>query len=64
MIFKYDKSRTVSDLQYNTNNLFYNYEPMADLMQGVCKSVTTDWYSDDNKLNEQGIVTLINLSQS
>jgi len=51
---------TVSDLQYNPNNLFYNYEPMVDLMQGVCKSIITDWFPSDNILKEQSMVVQLN----
>ena len=43
----------VSDLQYNAQNLFYNFEPMVDILQGVCNTEITEWYPSENILAEQ-----------
>ena len=51
---------TVSDLAYNPQNLFYNFEPLVDLMQGVCVEKATEWYSADNVLKEQTIELKMN----
>jgi hypothetical protein len=46
---------TVSDIVYNPQNLFYNFEPVVDIMQGVYIDYATNWFSADNLLNEQTI---------
>ncbi len=51
---------TVSDMVYHPLNLFYNFEPLVDLLQGVCVEHVTDWYPADNVLKEQTIVLKMN----
>ena len=50
----------VSDMVYNPQNLFYNFEPLVDLMQGVCVEHVTEWYSADNVLKQQSIELQMN----
>ena len=51
---------TVSDIVYNPQNLFYNFEPVVDIMQGVCKEIHTEWFPADNLLKEQTISLQMN----
>ena len=51
---------TVSDMVYNPQNLFYNFEPLVDLMQGVCVNHVTEWFSADNLLKAQTIELSMN----
>lgn len=51
---------TVSDIMYNPLNLFYNFEPVADIMQGVCVNSVTEWFSADNMLKEQTVSLKMN----
>lgn len=43
----------VSDMQYNSQNLFYHFEPLVEVLQGVNNNTITEWYSTDNILEEQ-----------
>jgi hypothetical protein len=51
---------TVSDIVYNPQNLFYNFEPVVEVMQGVYINHVTDWFSADNMLKEQTITLQMN----
>lgn len=50
----------VSDIQYNTQNLFFNFEAMNETLHGVSKSIATDWFSADNILDEQTLAVELN----
>jgi hypothetical protein len=50
----------VSDLQYNPQNLFDNYEPMVEVLHGVSSNAISDWFSADNVLNEQTLIVQLN----
>jgi hypothetical protein len=43
----------VSDMCFNPQNLFYNFEPLVDVLQGVNDSLASDWFSAENVLSEQ-----------
>jgi len=51
---------TVSDMVFNPLNLFYNFEPVVDLMQGASVNHVTEWFSADNLLKEQTISLQMN----
>lgn len=50
----------VSDMQYNSQNLFYNFEPMNEVLQGVSNSISTEWYASENILQEQTLSVELN----
>jgi hypothetical protein len=50
----------ISDLAHNPQNLFFNFEPMVDLLQGISVSELTCWYPSENVLKEQSIQLQLN----
>ena len=41
---------TVSDMMYNPDGLVYNYQPINDALNVVCKSTLSDWHSTNDVL--------------